>query len=101
MVSGLLDSFGRPISRESKCLPLEDVKSFSFKLNLKKPDGTPAYEDAHFFQSRKFRCLPGDEEAAAREAFEWCFEQVSDDIRVFTERRERKQAARARQSRVA
>lgn len=73
---------------------IEDVKSFSYKLNIKKPDGTPAYEDAHFFQSRKYRCKPEDQDEAAREAFEWCFEEVSADIQEFKKRCAHKEAQR-------
>ncbi len=77
---------------------IEDVKSFSFRLNLKNPDGSPAYESADFFQSRKYRCRPEDEKEAAREAFDWCVGQVTEDIRIFQERRTRKQAMRAERS---
>lgn len=94
----ILDPSGRPMRPEPKHQMIEDVKSFSYKLNLKNQDGSPAYEDAHFFQSRKYRCRPEDQDEAAREAFEWCFEEVSADIQEFKQRRACKQAQSAQRN---
>jgi hypothetical protein len=94
----ILDANGKSMLTEPKARMVEDVKSFSYRLNLKNPDGSPAYESADFFQSRKYRCRPEDEQDAAREAFDWCVGQVTEDIRVFSERRAKRQAARAQRS---
>ena len=94
----LFDSAGRPVTPERKHEMIEDCKSFSYRLSLKNADGSPAYESADFFQSRKYRAKKEDEDEAAREAFEWCFEEVSADIAEFKERRARKQAMRAQRS---
>jgi len=91
-VSLLFGPDNRPLGApEPKHQMIEDVKSFSFKLNLKNPDGSPAYEDANFFQSRKYRCRQDQQEEAAREAFEWCASEVTRDIKEFLDRRTQKQ----------
>lgn len=79
------------VGGERKARVIEDKKTFSYKLNLKNPDGSPAYEDAHFSQSRAYECTAGDEDEAAREAFAFCIGQVNQDIREFLEMRKRKQ----------
>ena len=91
----ILDASGRPAQPTQKHEMIEDVKSFSYDLNIKKADGSPAYESARFFQSRKYRCMPEDQAEASREAFEWCFAEVTKDIRIFNERRVRKSAQRS------
>jgi hypothetical protein len=82
------------IGTEKKARVIEDKKTFSYKLNLKNPDGSPAYEDAHFSQQRTYDCMAGDEDEAAREAFAFCVSQVNQDIREFLEMRRRKQPER-------
>lgn len=95
----LYDASGRP-AKASALETIEDCKSFSYRVSLKNPDGSPAYESADFFQSRKYRSRPEDQDAAAREAYEWCAYQVAEDIMEFKRSRARKEAARE-QRRVA
>ncbi len=79
------------INPAKKARPIRDKKSFSYKLNLKNPDGSPAYEDAHFTHTQDYECTAGDEDEAAREAFAFVIGQVNQDIREFQEMRRRKQ----------
>ena len=74
---------------------IESTASFGYDLDVKKADGTSAYEKAKFFRSHKYRCKAEDEDEASRVAWEWCVEDVMQDIREFHERRARKQAQKA------
>lgn len=91
----LYDASGRTIDPEPKAKMIEDTASFGYDLDVKKADGTSAYEKAKFFRSHKFRCREEDKEEASREAWDWCVEEVMQDIRLFNERRARKQAQKA------
>ena len=81
----------RPISGQ-----VEIVRSFSYKLNLKQADGSPAYEDCQFFCSKKDDCDREDAAELSRDLFEFCMDEVLEDIKNFQERRSKRQAARAR-----
>ena len=93
----LVDQFGRPLrDGEPPILEIiESVASFGYDLDVKKPDGSSAYEKAKFFRSHKFRCRAEDEDDASRTAWEWCVEEVMEDIKEFQLRRARKEAQRA------
>ncbi len=79
------------IQPAKKARAIQDKKSFSYTLNLKNPDGSPTYENAHFTHTRDYQCTAVDEDEAAREAFNFCIGQVNQDIREFQEMRKRKQ----------
>lgn len=75
--------------------PVEVVRSFSYKLNLKNPDGSPTYESADFFACSKAQCNVVDRDEVSRDLDEFCMEEVLDSIRQFKDRRAKKQAGRA------
>ena len=80
----LLDSTGRPVVG-TKARAIEDVKSFSYRLNLKNPDGSPAYESADFFASRKMECAYEDRAWVSQQIYEECVEEVQESMRLFVE----------------
>ena len=75
---------------------IEIVRSFSYKLNLKQADGSPAYEDCQFFCSKKDFADREDAHELSRDLFEFCMDEVLEDIKTFQERRAKRQATRAR-----
>jgi hypothetical protein len=75
---------------------IEIVRSFSYKLNLKLSDGSPAYEDCQFFCSKKDYSDREDAHELSRDLFEFCMDEVLEDIKIFQERRAKRQATRAR-----
>ena len=110
----LLDASGREFAGERQAelpasLPsvvqppmISITRSFSYKLNLKNPDGSPTYESCDFFCSKGAECDPASAEEVSRDLYEFCMEQVLEDIRLFKERRSKKQAQRsAEQGRAA
>jgi hypothetical protein len=66
---------------------VEVCRSFSYKLNLKNADGSPTYEAADFFASRKMECALEDAEWISQQIFEECVAEVRESIRVFQEQR--------------
>ena len=94
----LFDSAGRPVAPEQ---PIQETRligitrSFSYKLNLKNADGSPTYESCDFFASERAECLPEMAGEVSRDLYEFCMEQVLEDIRQFKGRRNRKLAQRS------
>lgn len=80
---------------------VEIVRSFSYKLNLKLADGSPAYEDCQFFCSKKDFCDREDAHELSRDLFDFCMDEVLEDIQNFKGRRAKRQAARANRSNAA
>ena len=98
----LVDASGKPVgdSLPERAKPsgvVEVVRSFSYKLNMGNDEhGRPTYESADFFCCSKAQCAPEDQEEVSRSLDEFCMEEVVQSIRVFRERRARKQAGAAR-----
>ena len=94
----ILDASGTPMdgAQPEPEHRVEVVRSFSYKLNLKQADGSPAYEDCQFFCSKKDYCDREDAAELSRDLFEFCMDEVLEDIKNFQERRSKRQAARAR-----
>ena len=98
----LVDASGKPVGdalpeRAKPSGVVEVVRSFSYKLNMGNDEhGRPTYESADFFCCPKAQCAPEDQEAGEPEAStSSVWKRWSRSIRVFRERRARKQAGPA------
>lgn len=101
----LLDPTGRPLGSETREITInrliEITRSFSYKLNLKNADGSPTYESCDFFCSKKAQCMPDEEAEVSRGLYEFCMEEVLEDIKTFKIRRAAKHGAAMREGRNA
>jgi hypothetical protein len=72
------------VNPESPSKTIEIARSFSFKLNLGN------YQSCDFFTSRKEVCLADEADTVSADIFEWCYEQVMEEVKEV----KRKQAAK-------
>jgi hypothetical protein len=87
---------GRPaVSNRATIGTSEVVRSFSYKLRLTKPDGSPSYESADFFACSKAQCDDETRAEISGDLDQFCMDEVLESIRKFIERRNRKQARNA------
>lgn len=87
----LIDANGKPLSgaTEPAQLPLISItRSFSAKVNLGN------YESADFFASQRAECPAEMAAEVSRDLDQFCMDEVAESIRVFKDRRRRKEAER-------
>ena len=88
----LIDANGKPLSpaTEPEQLPpmISITRSFSMKMNLGN------YESADFFASQRAECPAALAAEVSRDLDQFCMDEVAESIRVFKDRRRRKEAER-------